>query len=240
MKLISKVLLPLAVSLPLTVSAAAADLRVTKAPVAVAAGYSWGGLYLSGFGDYGINFTNMATQAGPVTIDLASAPHGFGVGGGVAFLYQAPASPWVLGVRGDIGWLNMQGSGAVSMLTLSGLSVSNATNYLGDANVVVGYTLDPRLLAYLTGGLAFGGAKPNLQFGTLAAAASDTSVGFDIGGGLAYAITSSTSIFIEGDYYQLGGKALSIAGPNGVPLVTSTANYNIAVQKVGLNFRLFP
>lgn len=221
-------------------TAQAADLRLaTKAPALAASSYSWSGLYLSGFGDYGINFTNMNTQMGITAADIAASPHGFGVGGGVTLLYQAPASPWVLGLRGDIGWLNMQGSGAITSAPAA-LLVSNATNYLGDANVVIGYTLDPKLLAYLTGGLGFGGAKPNLQVGSLQAAASDTSVGFDVGGGLAYAISSSTSIFIEGDYYQLGGKSLSIAGPGGVPLVTSTANYNIAVQKVGLNFRLWP
>src|SRR5258708_27976085 len=93
------------------------------------------------------------------------------------------------------------------------ISFSNATNYLGNVDVLLGLPLssDRRLLAYGVGGFGFGGAKPNLNFGTLSTAASDTSTGWNVGAGLRYKLPKAafplpTMIFIEGDYYQLGDK----------------------------------
>lgn len=214
--------------------------------------YSWSGLYLTGYGTYGINITNMATQSTvnsggggattPISIDLASDPHGPGFGGALSALYQLPNSPWVIGARAELGWANLQGSGAA----VSGnvLSVSNATNYLGSINGILGYALgaDQKLLAYLTGGLAGVGAKPNLQVGSLSQGLSDTSFGWDFGGGLAYAVTPNFDVFIEGDYFDAPGKSLALPGIGSrspAIVTTSSAQYKIVEQKVGISIK-FP
>ncbi|HWS65692.1 MAG TPA: outer membrane beta-barrel protein [Steroidobacteraceae bacterium] len=197
--------------------------------------YSWSGLYFTGYAQYGANFTNQTTQALGASIDLGAAPHGPGLGGSLSLLYQLPASPWVLGLRADMSWANLQGTGALATGG-NALLVSNATNYLGSLNGIFGYTLgsDQKLLAYLTGGAGFGGAKPNLQVNGLAQGLSDTSIGYDIGGGLAYALSPNWSMFIEGDYFKLGGKSVTIPSLG----VTSNAAYDIFMQKAGFSFRL--
>jgi outer membrane immunogenic protein len=212
----------------------AADLQPKVQPLPYAS-YSWSGLYLDGFGLYGANFTGTDVTDGTTLAQLAAVPHGPGLGGDLMYLTQL--SPFVLGIRASIAYASLSGSGQINS---AALSVSNATNYLGDLNAILGLPLssDGRLLGYITGGFAFGGAKPNLQFGTLAVAASDTSTGWDIGAGLRYALTPNWSVGIEGLYYKLGDKQLTITDPSsGLPILTSTAKYDIAVQKIVVGYK---
>lgn len=226
----------------------AADLSLSKAPVykaPPASTWNWSGVYIEGFADYGGNFGNAFATSGAASVDLAQIPHGPGIGGALEALYQATGSSWVLGVRAEIGYTNFSATGNMTAGGVDILSLTNATNYLGAFNAELGYTLEPNLLAYLTGGLAFGGAKPNLAAagiclggGGCAQAASDTSVGFDVGAGLRYAIPQTPiSIFIEGDYSQLGDKSLSVTTANGA-LITGTTKYNMFVQKLGFTYGL--
>lgn len=215
--------------------AAAADLPVKATPAYAAAAYSWSGIYLSGYADYGINFGNTSFSNGILSDSLAAAPHGPGIGGELAALYQLPSSPWVLGVTASIGYANMQGSiNAIVTGVPGSVAFSNATNYLGAANAVLGLTLsqDQKLLGYVTGGLGFGGAKPNLTAIGTSQGISDTAVGWDVGLGLKYALTSNINLFIEGDYFDLGHKSFTVGGA-----VTSTTPYNIFEQKIGLGFK---
>jgi len=92
-------------------------------------------------------------------------------------------------------------------------------------------------LAYGVGGFGFGGAKPNLAVGSIQAAASDTSTGWNVGAGLRYKMTQNLGIFIEGDYYQLGDKSLTATLSDGTPIATSTAKYHIVTQKFGLSWQ---
>jgi len=215
---------------------------------------NWSGLYLSGYGLYGANLTNTSVGA-PIgssstvnpLADLASAPHGPGVGGSFGYNYQFAPNGLVLGVRADIAYANMQGGGNATpningVATVNALSVSNATNYLGDLDVIAGLPLtgDGRLLGYLGGGFAFGGAKPNLQVASLSAAANDTSTGWNVLAGLAYQLDPHWQIFMEGDYFQLGDKSLSIADPTsttGGILATSNTKYHVFEQKIGVSFK---
>jgi len=220
-------------------TAYSADMAVKAQPAPVyGAPMSWAGFYLEGYGLYGANLSHLKDlDIGGATFgDLASNPHGPGIGGAIGYNIQLPNS-WVLGARLELAYANMQGGSNLAQA----LSFSNATNYLGSFNALVGIplTADGRLLGYGTGGFAFGGAKPNLTVVGLAptqiqAAANDTSTGWDIGAGLAYKITQNVSIFMEGDYYRLGDKSLS-ATIGGVPVVTATVPYNIFTQKFGLN-----
>jgi opacity protein-like surface antigen len=232
----------LATPVAMPANAVAADVAprlVAKAP-AYTDVYSWTGIYLSGYADYGANFgTNQIGLA-----SFSTSPHGPGLGGMLSLLYQLPSSPWVVGLRGDLGWANMQGSAASPVVSVNGLgalSVSSATNYLGSINGILGYTptADQKLLAYLTGGFGFGGAKTSAQFNLNAQGVSDTSVGYDIGAGLSYALTANLALFLEGDYFQLGGKSVTLTDPaTGLPVATSNAAYDIFTQKAGISFKI--
>lgn len=222
-------------SLGLMASASAADLSrpapvYTKAPAAAAAVYNWGGFYVGAFGDYAVNFTNVdvAVPGGPTIATLGTAPHGWGAGAQAGLRYQV--SDWVVGVRGEASWQNLSASTSVG--GVGGISLSNATNYLGSLDLQLGYVIAPRLLGYVVGGFAFGGAHPNLTALGTTQAISDTSVGYNAGLGLEFAVTDHVSLFIEGDYYHLGSKQLSIGTP---PVLTSSNLFDIAKQTAGIN-----
>jgi outer membrane immunogenic protein len=210
----------------------AADLPVKapyQAPLPIT---NWQGLYLDGYFQYGANVTGVTTIATTnPAVDLASAPRGPGVGGSLG--YNFDLGNFVLGARGDISYLNVSGSGTS---VADSLSVSNATNYLGNLDVLVGLPIsaDRRLLVYGVGGFGFGGAKPNLNVGSIQAAASDTSTGWNVGAGLRYKVTQNLGVFIEGDYYQLGDKSLTATDSAGTVLATSLAKYHMVTQKFGL------
>jgi opacity protein-like surface antigen len=219
----------------LTTPAFGADLNKAVPLAPVYSSVSWQGLYFSGYGLYGANITNTDISSGGIDLaSLASSPHGFGLGGALGYYFQAGGLVW--GPRVDLAYANMQGGSA---LTGGTLSVSNATNYLGDADLIVGLPLgDSRLLAYLGAGFAFGGAKPNLTTAlTLPQAASDTSTGWNVLGGLAYQLSPNWQVFIEGDYFQLGDKSLTATTAGGTPIATSLTKYHIVEQKFGLSYK---
>ena len=212
----------------------AADLAI-KAPAAPYGIASWQGLYLSAYGLYGANLTNTTVTDGTgVSADLASAPHGPGIGGSVGYYFQPTPNGVVFGPRLDLAYANMQGGGSLA----NALSVSNATNYLGDVDLILGLPLSPdgRFLGYIGGGFAFGGAKPNLNVVNLQQAASDTSTGWNAVAGLAYQLTPNWQLFIEGNYFQLGDKSLSVMDGDTL-LATSTTKFHIFTQKFGASFK---
>jgi len=235
--------LTLACALLCSSAAVAADLGTVKAPPvpAYAAVYNWTGFAIEGFGLYGVNFggANVHDDLGiGLATDLASQPHGPGVGGGFRYFYQPTPGGFAFGVRAQIAYANMQASAASNDLGVA-LQVKNATNYFGDADACLGLPLstDGKLLGTVCGGFAFGGAKPNLQVATLQQAASDTSTGWDVGFGLDYALTQNWFVGIEGRYTRLGDRQLSI-NIGGVPIVTSNNQYEIFTQllRVGYKF----
>jgi opacity protein-like surface antigen len=239
----------LAVAIAPTV-ASAADLAINKAPprMAAEAPFNWSGLWIAGYGMYGANLSaaDVSAMGGVLTLNGQNVETGPGVGGGLTLLYQAAQSDWVLGVRAEIGYLNMKGNSSVNNTNLplaiggipaNSLAISQATNYLGDFNGIVGYTFGgSRLLGYATGGLAFGGNHPNLavfnNVNGLQAAASDTSVGWDVGLGLKYALAQNWSIGIEGNFARLGDKSLTLGN-----LVTSNNPLSIFTQRLEIGYK---
>ena len=85
---------------------------------------------------------------------------------------------------------------------------SNA-NVQGSIRGRVGYALD-RVLLYATGGVAFAGVNTNLTTNSLLGlggsfdSASNTRVGWTVGGGLEYAVTNNWSIRAEYRYSNFG------------------------------------
>jgi opacity protein-like surface antigen len=213
----------------------AADLHV-KAPPAEMYGVSWAGPYASIYGLYAANITNTTvTDTSGASADLASAPHGPGLGGSIGYYFQPTPNGIVFGPRVDLAYASLRGAGNL----VNALSVSNATNYLGDADLILGLPLSPdgRFLGYIGGGFAFGGAKPNLAALGSSAAVSDTSTGWNVLGGLAYQLGPNWQMFIEGNYYQLGDKSLTLTDSSGAMVMTSLTKYHILEQKFGVSYK---
>lgn len=202
---------------------------------------------------------------------------GFIGGGQVGYNWQF-ANAFVAGIEADIqGVATSSGNGSVASLIgplggffvpdVVGTSISSTKrlDYLGTVRGRLGYLVTPTLLAYGTGGLAYGGVQSStsifqantdslfppgpflnpMAFGR--GAFSDTRVGWTAGGGLEWMFWPNWSAKLEYLYYHLGNVTYSIS-----PLVTtstfaaapvwsavasqSTTRFNGHIVRVGVNY----
>ena len=186
-----------------TTAAVAADLPSRRAPPVyvppiMATGYNWTGLEFGLTTSYTIpNGQNNQTVpfggAAPAPGGISLNKSGFDdVGGGVAANYQLrPGSGVVFGVQADVDYFNLHAYEDLFLLNGGKFNFQQRLAYLGTANGRVGYAFD-RLLIYATGGFAYGEVHNSVlnefagpqYFGT----ASRISKGYDVGGGIEYAI----------------------------------------------------
>ena len=205
---------------------------------------------------------------------------GFIGGGQVGYNWQfgGPVGPWggagfVAGVEADIQGVaggNHSSSYARAVDRLfpapginfidSFVTVSKRLDYLGTVRGRLGYLVKPSLLAYATGGLAYGGARsettyfgfenPPLGVGSTpffgAAAFSNTRVGWTVGGGLEWMFMPNLSAKAEYLYYDLGSVtyasttaafALTTGNLRFIDAAQSSTRFNGHVVRVGLNYK---
>jgi outer membrane immunogenic protein len=206
----------------------------------------------------------LGTGSVPFSLD------GFIGGGQVGFNYQFARS-WVIGLEADIeglGGANESGSLAqkgtiftqVHTGTASGTIISSASvDWLGTVRGRLGFLVTPTLLAYATGGLAYGGVQSSTRIvenwtvnglpppypATSFGSTSNTLVGWTVGGGGAWKFAPHWSTDVEYLYYDLGSvsyspSALQLVDPPQVVVVKatprSTANFNGSIVRAGLNY----
>jgi outer membrane immunogenic protein len=206
-------------------SASAADLP-RRAPVAappvpyVAQAYNWSGFYVGINGGYGWGKGSLSGP--PPTGDLSG--NGGLVGGTMGYNWQTNQIVW--GVEGDIDWSNIDANGNCG----AGTNCRIRNDWLGTARGRIGYAMD-RFMPYITGGLAVGEVKANV---TGNPGASDTRVGWTLGGGLEVALNGPWTAKLEYLYVDLGdfscGTRCGTAGPDNVAFKSN-------IVRAGLNYR---
>ncbi|MEW6449437.1 MAG: outer membrane protein [Pseudomonadota bacterium] len=210
--------------LALTATASfAADLprqMPTKAPVVYAPAYNWTGFYLGINGGYGWG---------------RSSWDGFGsgsfntngglVGGTAGYNWQGVGSPWVVGLEGDIDWVNIRGSYSNALCA----SCETKSSWLATVRGRLGYSLD-RVMPYITGGLAVGDIQANRPG---FAGTSETRAGWTIGGGIEAAIVDRWTGKLEYLYTDLGTTNCS-AVSCGLTTDVPARNH---LLRAGLNYR---
>jgi outer membrane immunogenic protein len=207
---------------------------------------------------------------------------GFLGGGQVGYNYQfgtytGPGRSWVVGIEADIQGVTATGGGTNLLQATSiaapfpaGFTVSGSTyaskslDYIGTVRGRIGALINPELLVYATGGLAYGGANSRTTvfqafvppafpgFATQAWGAagsySDTRVGWTAGAGLEWMFWPNWSAKVEYLYYDLGsvtytsgvsGSFLNVVAP-GQPLFLNgtwtTARFDGHIFRAGLNY----
>jgi outer membrane immunogenic protein len=214
--------------------ASAADIQrpIYKAAPVIAA-YNWSGFYVGGNIGWGWGEVDSNNIAG---FAVTSKPEGFFGGGQVGFNWQAPGSPWVWGVEVDSQWANIE----EDVTGVAGAVVANAftdLNYFGTARLRLGYAWD-RVMAYATGGLAWGnneiGASVAVPGFFAGATSSATHIGWTVGAGVEWALLDNWSAKVEYLYLDLGNQDY-FGGP-GV-LGGFDADVTAHTVKVGLNYR---
>lgn len=247
-------------------AASAADLPMyAKAAPGVAPVYNWTGFYVGGnvggeWGRFNDPFAVAAVTAFGITapagtIPLSSTDSSFTAGGQIGYRWQS-ATRWVLGVEGDFNWVDLKNTqtltapqiGAGNITFVPGDSLSVKTNWQSSIRGSVGYAWD-RVLAYVTGGVAFANVEASSNFisttsGAIvfpASAGSETKtlVGGTVGVGFAYAVTRNWDIGAEYRYTKYDGAdfglgtvaAIGAAGPT-FAFTPATSHVDLSTNEV--------
>ena len=229
-------------------AAFAADLPTMKAPPApqpMAPVVSWTGLYIgvnAGYG--GDQFSYPYSIPGFVTGSASITSSGFIGGVQAGYNYQF-ATSWVGGIEADIDAADIKGQIAVNGNFPGGsfsASGGSQTNYIGTVRARLGYLITDRLLAFGTGGFAYGDAKTsaNISFGgppVFSWSKTNTPGGWTIGGGVEYMIAPNWTFKTEYLYTDLGTGTLAsgFAGAGSSVKVHATDN----IVRAGLNYKFF-
>jgi outer membrane immunogenic protein len=206
-----RLLIGTAVLLGTVVSAAAADLYV-KAPPSVAE-YNWTGFYIGGnigyswgTSDSTVDFYNSTTGA-----LLGSASGSFsmdGVIGGGQVGYNKQTGKIVWGLEADIQASGQQGSAAFTCVTCTPTvteTLNQKLDWFGTVRGRLGWTVTPTVLAYVTGGLAYGDIETNGVISDPTTFSTSTvKAGWTVGGGVEAQISGNWTAKIEYLYMDLG------------------------------------
>jgi outer membrane immunogenic protein len=231
-------------------TASAADLPMKAAPMAVAPIYNWSGFYIgvNAGGVWGdVNATETGVPGGSAYNGIGNSwgnsPSGFVAGGQAGYNWQGVGSPFVVGIEGDLGYLDMSGR-AVSPLALtqgSATQVSTSGNLYGTIRGRVGYAFST-VMIYATGGAIFADLKGQITDPLFVpplapSATTGWQTGWTVGGGVEVGIGNNWSVKGEYLYFDLGTKNVFAAHP-GVDIghawdISATGN----IGRVGLNYR---
>ncbi len=238
-----KVLLAASAIVAFASTASAADMRapVYKAMAPVSA-YNWTGFYLgvnAGLG-VGEHSTILNVPTAPLGTSVTGVPIG-GIGG-VQAGYNWQFGNWVLGVEADI-----QASGQSEqhclfqcVSPLLAANVEQNLSWFGTVRGRFGYTIGNGILAYYTGGFAYGNAETTIAEvsggvpGTFNF--SDTKTGWTLGSGVEAALGGNWTGKIEYLYVDLGSidATYTFAGARHV----YSQDVRNHVFRAGLNYRL--
>jgi len=181
---------------------------------------------------------NNAANDGNTTAALQAATSSFkrngsGFVGGIQAGYNFQVAPrYVVGFETDIDGSSLRTSKSttVTALVIAGGAGANQAfqttatgtrqlDYLGTVRGRFGFLVQPNLLAFATGGLAYGGTKTSASFNQVGlinapflfpapasgfGSENKTLVGFTVGGGLEWKFSSKWSLSAQYLYYDLG------------------------------------
>ncbi|WP_224405137.1 outer membrane protein [Afifella sp. IM 167] len=215
-------------------TAMAADLpSYEPAPAAPAApvsapGYNWTGGYVGLQGGYG--WSNVDSAYSYVTTPAAGSldfdADGWILGLGAGYDYQ-----WnwaVVGIHGDVSWLDVDGNGSNGVVTNG-----QEADWMATMTARVGAGMD-RFMPYLLGGVAYVDYQNTNSYpaGGLAAKDDDGDFGWTLGGGLEVAVTDNVSISGEYRHYWLDDKRITYGDGS-----TATFDSDMDTFTVGVNWR---
>ena len=237
-------------------------------------GYAWTadrGLYLRSANLYDNSaFAFGGASALGATGAVSARLDGFLLGGQAGYNWQFHEK-WIIGLEGDVAGAGVRGGGYAPSIVAApgGYAVTSATlrrnlEYLGTARGRLGYALTPRLMAYVTGGFAFGGVDatavvrqtlvPSILYSDPGKADLYKNLsGWTAGAGGELSLGRNTSAKLEYLYYDLGGVSLSSpafaslaftqlgSGQTGVLNASNiSSSYRGHILRVGLNYRFEP
>jgi outer membrane immunogenic protein len=226
-------------------TASAADLRqpmYTKAPPPAPVLFSWTGFYVGlNAGGKFLNKNDESITAAPNAFTLSGGDDSSWIAGGqVGYNWQAPGSPWVFGVEGDIDAQDFSRTRVLGVGIppnfLAGDAFTFESKWQASLRGRIGYAID-RVLLYATGGVAFTQAKVGSNLVGIGSVTDDqTVVGGTVGGGVEWAVWNNISLGVEGRFNFYGDQNFNVGTVAGVP-ITDRVNLDSAEVTGRINFR---
>jgi outer membrane immunogenic protein len=220
-------------------------------------GYSWG---------YASNSETLTNGNGFVLFTDSGSPHMDGVIGGGQIGYNWQVSNWVWGLEADIQGSGQKGptrdfvcpAGICTSLVTSGEGVpvfgpaltgsfEQKLNWFDTLRARAGLLVTPTVLAYVTGGLAYGEIESNLVLATPTTAAafsqSATHAGWTVGVGIEGRIVGNWTAKVEYLYIDLGSisnaftTTIPAFGGGFIGVASSTNKVTDNIVRVGVNYK---
>ena len=224
------------------IRADAADLT-TKAPYVapqLPVPFTWTGFYVGAH----VGYAWSSAKSTSATSEFEGAATNFNVGdnawtdGGlfgaqVGYDYQF-APQWVFGVQGDWDGASMNGFSYTSPYK-NCCFMWTKVDWIASVTGRLGYTgWDPRTMLYVKGGAAW--LRDEFMF-SYAENSRQTRTGWTIGGGIAWApaFLPNWEVFVEGDWYDFGTKAVPVCYTHACSSVD--VQRNVAAVKIGANYK---
>lgn len=227
----------------ITTPVLAADAIVYNEPAPVAVDtFSWTGGYI------GVN-AGYAWGKLPTNIDVYTPnnqifssteykqSHG-GFIGGVQAGYNWQFDKAVFGLETDIQGTTLKETSI--LLDNNNASLETKINWLGTTRVRLGYLPTERLLAYVTGGVAYGGVEASLSdYKGQNTSSSKTKAGYAVGAGLEYAFANNWTAKVEYLHVDLGKISHEIyrANPTDVIHDDATHKFRTDTLRIGVNYK---
>jgi outer membrane immunogenic protein len=149
-----------------------------------------------------------------------------GVFGGLHLGYNYQVGSFVLGLQAEYSFAGVTGSGQVFPAgTLSPLYITSSLRQFGSVDGRIGVAYN-RWLVYAIGGFAYADQRHSIVTGGfgLTRDYGSNEYGWDVGGGVEYALTDNWTARVEYRYYNWGNKGFTDVLLNnnlGVPVVSS-------------------
>ncbi len=252
----------------ITTGALAADLPArtyTKAPVYVEPVFDWTGFYIGGNLGYSWgqsrDTSTVTNTAGTVLFTSADKTRLDGIVGGGQIGYNWQMQRAVFGLEADFQGTDEKGSrdficpqatctpnfGVIAVFPGPAVPVTlnQKIDWFGTVRGRIGYLADPKLLLYVTGGLAYGDVESSAVIGnagTAFSSVSNTHVGYTVGAGIEGVIGGNWTARLEYLYVDLGrvnGSFLTTIGGLGGGVLSSNYSSRITdnVLRVGVNYK---
>jgi outer membrane immunogenic protein len=210
--------------------ATAADLPVTKAPVAVQAPLNWSGVYL-GLHAGSASMRTSWTGTSVISVSETFRDRGWLAGGTIGANWQAQGSPWVFGVEADASWTDLHAQSSPIFCTPL---CHSEMDWFATARVRGGLAIGA-LMPFVTAG----GAATRIHAHTTALDGFDkryTKYGWTAGGGFEAMLPNRWTVKLEYLYADFGRNFLNVDTSVGPPPLTLNADFvKVHVWRVGLN-----
>lgn len=225
----------------------------------------WTGFYIGFNAGYGWARTSSAITpnaletgfgAGdPTTNPLPGDLHSDGFIGGAQIGFNKQFNSFIAGIEADLSYADLDAAKSATGPTFIGgnfqTGLETKMHWFGTVRGRLGVLAANNLLLYSTGGVAFGNVKTTLTATNAApggcgrglpyctnGASATSSIGWVLGGGAEYALTSAWTVKAEYLHLDFGSKSMTafdINEPGGT--ITATARVSADIVRLGLNYK---